>query len=148
MGHIAKTIEITADEVHGDAPLWVRRSWKGCRFPTASLECGHVPQYVMSVLPATRQGLMSAEEFLARSPDEKIAGYDVHTDVALQVLECHAPQAADWFYALGYPKDGCGFRFKREEVSVVETYTEEELHKFGPLTFYDDMETGTMRPML
>lgn len=64
MSSIAKIIEITSVP-HGDAPLWVRGAWVGCVLPCASLECGHVPQYVESVLPRKRKGQLTAAEYMA-----------------------------------------------------------------------------------
>lgn len=146
MSTIAKVIQIVA-RPHGDAPGWVRDGWIGCVLPCAGFECGHIPEYSESVIPANRKGLMTAAEFRERSSDEKIAGYSVYIDIALRVLECHSLQAADWFYAFGYRKRNGLFRFKREHVNVLASYTEAELTEHGPLHRYDDIETGTMRPM-
>jgi len=153
MGGIARTIEVVSLP-HGDAPAWVRGAWIGCRFPTARAECGHVPEYVYSVLPATRKGLISAAEYLALPESErakftqKVAGFSVLQDVALQVLEKRRPDAAAWWRRQGFPKtdpDRNCFRFKREEVMVVDVHSHDA--KLGPLYIADDMETGTMRLM-
>lgn len=149
---IARTIEVISVP-HGDAPAWVRAAWVGCRFPTSSCECGHIPQYVTSVLPSEHKGLIPATEYLAnpeKYAPQKIDGYSIDQAVALEVLEKRNPKAAAWWRNLGFPKKGAdenAFRFKLEEVLVVDTYSHDELMKRGPIVRYDDMETGTMRAM-
>lgn len=127
---IARNIEIISVP-HGNAPGWVRAAWVGCRFPTASLECGHVPQYVRSVIKEKRSGPLSVAEFQKLSAEERgpqqIAGYSFNQAVALEVLEKHDSKAAAWWKSRGFPNNdpsnNC-FRFKREEVAVVDVHTE------------------------
>jgi hypothetical protein len=137
-------IEITALP-HGDAPEWVRQAWVGCVLPCIADECGHIPKYVESVLPRTHKGPLKASDILA-NPDKfktlKIAGFDVPQDIALQVLAVHSPQAAQWFEQQGFPREDKCFRFKHEEVTVLQRAS-----SAGPTRRYDDLETGTMRPM-
>ena len=143
LSSIASIIEVTAPLVQGDAPEWVRGGWFGCEMPCEP-ECGHVPAYVESVLPSTRKGPLTIDEFRAlRTGDWKIDGFSVQTDIALQVLECHSPSAAQWFREQGYPKRGIYFRFKLSETKVLRRLTVEEDTKLGSRTVYDDMETGT-----
>jgi hypothetical protein len=125
---LVKTIEIIALP-HGEAPEDVRRGWIGCILPCEP-ECGHVPIYV--------GGILSGPSL------EKIAGFSVRQDVALQILAQHSPASAAWFHNHGFPREGESFRFKHEEVSIVETLPIEEVSK---IIVYDDMETGTMRPI-
>lgn len=153
MTSIAKTIEITADCVEGGAPEWVRRAWKGCIIPTATLECGHIPRYVRRVSEDEPGGLVPASKYFSEPEKyrlQKTEGYTVLQAHALEALKQRDPKAHAWWHEHGYPKAGAhenAFRFRREEVRVVDTYSLEELKKFGPLVVYDDMETGTMRPM-
>ncbi len=94
---------------------------------------------------------MPATEVLAKPElqPQTIVGYDVAQDEALQILALHDPAAAKWFYDRGFPGRGengemeC-FRFKAEEVEVVETLGHDEGGRF---VVHDDMETGTIRPM-
>ena len=131
MSTIARTIEVHSLP-HGDAPGWVRWAWVGCTLPCEP-ECGHVPQYVGGVLSGPRL--------------EKIDGFSVPQDKALEILAARSPKAAAWFRDHGFPRPKQCFRFKRKEVMVVETYSDEEASKLGPMEVYDDMETGTMRRM-
>src|SRR3989338_11179356 len=102
MGSIAKIIQITTTP-HSAAPETVRRGWIECILPTWGFECGHCPEYVESVLPSTRKGLLTAAEFIALSKqgafeDEKIDGFSVLQEIALSVLAGHSLEAAQWFY--------------------------------------------------
>lgn len=148
MASFAKIIKI-ASLPHGDAPESVRRGWLGCILPTAGVTCGHVPRYTRSVVPRKKKGLLTANEFIALNhADDKIDGFDVWQEIALQVLSIHSPLAAKWFYEHGHPvqdKDWNCFGFKLAEVEILRAYTEAELMKLGPFVQYDDMETGTMR---
>jgi hypothetical protein len=129
---------------HGDAPEWVRQEWLGCVLPCIPDECGHIPKYVGSVLPRTETGPLKASDILA-NPDKfktlKIAGFDVPKDTALQVLAVHSPVAAQWFEQHSDP-NGKYLRFKYEEVTILQRAS-----SAGPTRRYDDLETGTMRPM-
>ena len=148
MSSVASVIQVTAPTVHGEAPEWVRRRWIGCEMPCEP-ECGHVPLYVKGVLPPERKGMMSVAEFRAlRTGDWKLDGFSVPTTIALQILECHSPEAAQWFYENGYPKQDKCFRFKLAETKILRHLTAEEAMKLGAGTVYDNMETGTMRPHL
>lgn len=139
--NFAKTIEIVKTP-HGDAPEWVRRAWIGCQFPVAARECGHVAQYVHSVMPQPRRGLLKATDYLAMSEEErnklapqKVAGYSVRQDVALKALAEISPAAHIFWKSLGFPKGGedenC-FRFETEACRVVEFYSHEELARPAP----------------
>lgn len=147
MGSIAKIIEVVLLP-HGAAPESVRRGWIGCEMPTWGLECGHIPQYVDSILPRKSKGPLTVEQFRAlKDEDWKIDGFSVLQETALQVLAVHAPLAAKWFNQHGFPQKDRGFRFKLKEVRVLRTYTlDEEMKLPGKLTVYDDMERGTMVP--
>ncbi len=148
MASFAKIIRINSLP-HGDAPEAVRRGWVGCILPTARVTCGHVPRYTRSVVPRTKKGLLTVEEFLALDRvNDKIDGFDVYQEIALQVLAVHSPLAAKWFYQHGHPvqdKNWDCFGFKLAEVEILRTYTTAELMALGPFIEYDDMETGTMR---
>ena len=143
MSNSAKFIKITSLP-HGDAPDWVRNAWIGCSMPCEP-ECGHIPQPVQSVLPPKRLSrLLRIDRFLKHEAPQKVAGYSVDTTVALVILRKKSPSAARWFYDRGYPKDGMAFRFRAEEVTVIETVPEGQR---GKVVRYDDMETGTLRPL-
>ncbi len=150
MGTIAKVIEVVKMP-HGNAPESVRKAWVGCRFPTDALECGHVPQYVKPVVPSGRTGPIPAAEYLATPaadrPPWKVNGFSVNQAVAIEELAKRDLVAAQWFKDRGYPLKGGGFRFELDAVKIIEYYTSDELMKLGPITRYDDMETGTPRPM-
>jgi hypothetical protein len=125
---IAKVIEVFQLPHGEDIPIGIRTAWIGCRFPTAVAECGHIPVYVWSALEPKGSDPVSAMEWLAnpeRHRLQKIAGFSVRQDIALPVLAKRAPEAAKWWYDRGFPlKDperNC-FRFKREEVLVVEVH--------------------------
>lgn len=144
MSTIASLIKIVSLP-HGDAPEAVRRGWIGCVMPCEP-ECGHIPVYTKSVLPKKRSGLLTAAEFKALPPTQKINGFSVPQDIALLTLSCHAPLAAKWFYQHGFPHADQCFRFKLEETEVVRYCSEDEL-RGRPMVVYDDLERGTMQPI-
>lgn len=128
MGIIPSLIEITALP-QGDPPEEIRRGWIGCVLPCEGT-CGHIPVYVWGVL--------------GKSLGKKIIGFSVPTGIALQVLAVHAPQSAEWFEAHGYPDDRLSFHFQSTEARVV-CYLPDDAP--GKYVVYDDIETGSMRPM-
>jgi hypothetical protein len=147
MSSIAKVIKIVSLP-HGDAPDWVRQAWVGCILPCEP-ECGHVPVYVQSVLPKPPEkgGHRPGVEFFnkLKEPNQKVAGFSVDTKLALDVLRKKSPTAAKWFYDRGYPMDGKAFRFRADEAKVIEFVPD---GRGGTIVRYDDMETGSMRPLV
>jgi hypothetical protein len=126
MGIFPTKIRITS-RPQGEPPEWVRDAWIGCELDCAPRTCGHVPEYCAGVVT----GRLS-----------KIDGYDVCQVHAFMVLNEKSPEAARWWAESGYPYVGLMFRFKSACAQVLETTDGE-----GPITVFDDIETGSMRPM-
>jgi hypothetical protein len=73
-----------------------------------------------------------------------IVGFSVPQDEALDILRLQSPEAAKWFCKLGFPRGNERFRFKADEVVVVEYVPDKDM---GNLIVFDDMERGTMKPV-
>lgn len=80
----------------GEAPLWVRQAWIGLELPLAA------PAVVD--LPTT--GVLSGRRLWNRmlgmlrlAPTQQMAGYLVDRATAVNLLHCHAPEAAAWWRA-------------------------------------------------
>lgn len=111
----------------GEAPEWVRDAWIGCELACLGNTCGHTPAYCGGIVT----GAVT-----------KVTGFDVEQVHAIQTLLARNPQAGAWFLERGYPTPGECFRFVATCAKVLE-----RREITGPVIMYDDMETGTMRPM-
>lgn len=129
MSRPASIIEIVSLP-NGEAPEEVRKAWIGCALPCLP-SCGHVAVPVQGVL--SNVWLM-----------DKVDGFDVPQGIALRVLEHVAPEAARWFEERGFPRKNQNFRFARKHVRVLKELSHDAP---GKVTVYDDMETGTHRPV-
>lgn len=112
----------------GEAPRWVRQAWVGLVLPSGPV-CGMADEPARGVISNTKLGGVRYE-------------FDVPQREALEILGRASPRAAAWWRAHGFPRGNDWFGFKREEAEVISGVTMQKL------VVYDNMETGSYRPVL
>lgn len=80
----------------GQAPLWVRERWVGLRLPLAQRKSAPISWFTSGVLSGPK-GILSCVLAMLTGKFERQSGFAVEVQAAIEALDKHSPDAADWW---------------------------------------------------